>query len=356
MKWPSHGANPHYLTDELQLPQVTHDFSVNVNPQGPPSWLQEKWGDYFEQMKNYPDPDAVELRHAIAQQESIPANQILVGNGASELLTLIGREFARKRVVIVEPTFSEYRTITDRNACLVESVFLSESDGWDLPVEKIISKLAGVDLVIVCNPNNPTGVVYKQSKLLALLNVLEEKSITLVIDEAFYDFAHDEPSLMQQVNRTSHLIILRSLTKMYALPGLRIGYLAGSEAMVQNLALHQPTWSVNTLAQLIVPSCIQDHNHRLQTRNLIQTERDRIFPMLRDLSFTVSKSDVNYYLLGGFPSLSDTLLPFLLENRVAIRHTHNFPGLNGDFVRLAIRTQKENDYLLELLGRWVQSC
>lgn len=354
MKWPAHGANPHYLTDALQLPKVTHDFSVNVNPLGPPAWLQEKWGDYFEQLKNYPDPSAVDLRHAIAQQESIPAEQVLVGNGASELLTLLGREFAGKRVLIVEPTFSEYRMVADRNNCLVESIFLSVSDGWDLPLEKIKSKLAGADLVIICNPNNPTGVAYKRSKLLALLDVLEEKGITLVIDEAFYDFAHDEPSLIQQVNSSSHLIILRSLTKMYALPGLRIGYLAASEAMVQNLALHQPTWSVNALAQQIVPSCINDPEHRQQTRNLIQAEKDRIFPQLHDLSFTVSKSDVNYYLLGGFPFLSDTLLPFLLKNRVAVRHTHNFPGLDGEYIRLAIRTPKENDYLLELLERWVQ--
>ncbi|WP_404451237.1 threonine-phosphate decarboxylase CobD [Virgibacillus necropolis] len=355
MKWPSHGANPHYLTDELQLPKVTHDFSVNVNPLGPPAWLQAKWGDYFELMKKYPDPDAVDLRHAIAQKESILAEQVLVGNGASELLTLLGREFAGKRVLIVEPTFSEYRTIADRNNCLVESVFLSESDGWDLSLEKITSKLAGIDLVIVCNPNNPTGVSYKQNELMALLHVLEEKNITLVVDEAFYDFVHDEPSFIQQVNTSSCLIILRSLTKMYALPGLRIGYLAASEAMVQNLALHQPTWSVNALAQQIVPLCINDHDYRQRTRNLIQAEKDRIFPQLYDLSFTVSKSDVNYYLLGGFPSMSDTLLPFLLKNRVAVRHTHNFPGLNGDYVRLAIRTQEENDYLLELLERWVQS-
>ncbi|ASN04684.1 threonine-phosphate decarboxylase CobD [Virgibacillus necropolis] len=356
MKWPAHGANPHYLTDALQLPKVTHDFSVNVNPLGPPYWLQEKWGDYFELMTNYPDPEAGALRHAIANQESIPAEQVLVGNGASELLTLIGREFAGKGVLIVEPTFSEYRMIAEMNNCIVDSVFLTETEGWALPLERIKSKLTGVDLVIVCNPNNPTGVSYEQNVLIELLNELERKRISLVIDEAFYDFVQDEPSLMQRVNTSSQLIILRSLTKMYAIPGLRIGYLVTSEAMVRKLASHQPTWSVNALAQEIAGSCINDHSYRQRTRELIQSEKERIFPRLQELSFTVSESDVNYYLLGGYPSLSDTLLPYLLKNRVAIRHTLNFPGLNGDYVRLAIRTKKENDILLELIERWVQTC
>ncbi|UOQ95407.1 pyridoxal phosphate-dependent class II aminotransferase [Halobacillus shinanisalinarum] len=355
MKWPSHGANPQYLTDPLQLSEVTYDFSVNVNPLGPPSWLREKWGDFFELITNYPDPFAEDLRRTIALQEGISEKQILVGNGASELLTLIGREFAGKHLLIVEPTFSEYRMIAEMNGCIVESIFLTESEGWELPLERLKSKLTGVDLVMICNPNNPTGVAYKQSKLVELLNELEKREVSLLIDEAFYDFVQNEPSLIQQINKSSHLIILRSLTKMYAIPGLRIGYLAGSEAIVQKLASHQPTWSVNALAQDIAKGCIKDHSYRQQTRDLIQAERERIFLRLKELAFTVSKSDVNYYLLGGYPSLSDTLLPFLLKNRLAVRHTHNFPGLNGDYVRLAIRTPRENDCLLDLLKRWVQT-
>ncbi|MFD2923729.1 pyridoxal phosphate-dependent aminotransferase [Halobacillus naozhouensis] len=355
MKWPSHGANPQYLTDPLQLPEVTYDFSVNVNPLGTPAWLQEQWGSFFELITNYPDPHAEDLRRTIALQEGISEKQILVGNGASELLTLIGREFAGKRLLIVEPTFSEYRMIASMNNCTVESVFLTESEGWGLPLERIKSKLGGIDLVVICHPNNPTGVSYKQNKLFELLNELERRGVSLLVDEAFYDFVHNEPTLIQHINESSHLIILRSLTKMYSIPGLRVGYLAGSERLVQKLASYQPTWSVNALAQHIAVGCINDHSYRQQTREFIYSEKEQVFSRLKKLSFTVSKSDVNYYLLGGYPSLSDTLLPFLLKNRVAVRHTYNFPGLNGDYVRLAIRTKQENDYLLELLERWVQA-
>ncbi|WP_163527744.1 threonine-phosphate decarboxylase CobD [Halobacillus ihumii] len=355
MNWPSHGANPHYLTDPLRLPKVTHDFSVNVNPLGPPPWLQEKWSDFFELITDYPDPHNEDLRQTIARKEGVSAKQVLVGNGASELLSLIGRVFAGKKLLIVEPTFSEYRTIAKANQCTIDSIFLTESEGWELPVERIKSKLRDADLVMICNPNNPTGIAYKQSGLVDLLGELEKREISLLIDEAFYDFVHNEPSLIQDVNKFSNLIILRSLTKMYCIPGIRIGYLAGSEKMVERFAAHQPTWSVNALAQQVAMLCLNDDTYRQETRELIHSEKERIFPRLQNLAFTVSNTEVNYYLLGGFPSLSDTLLPFLLKNRVAARHTHNFPGLDGDYVRIAVRTQQENDYLLDLLERWVRT-
>ncbi|MFG6147763.1 threonine-phosphate decarboxylase CobD [Halobacillus sp. B23F22_1] len=352
MKWPAHGANPHYLTESMNLPPVQYDFSVNVNPLGPPSWLKEKWSEFYPFVMDYPDPHNERLIKTIAERERIPKEQVLVGNGASELLMLIGNYFSGKRVLIVEPTFSEYRTIAQTHGCQVETVFLLEEEGWQLPVGRIAEQMTGVDLVIVCNPNNPTGVHYAESEIVPLLQSCERMETHLVIDEAFYDFVEYEPSLIQHVKSYSKLIVLRSLTKMYAVPGLRIGYAAAGQQFVEELSHFQPTWSVNGLAQVIAERCVQDDAFRIETRRYIQSEKDRLFPALRDLGFTVTDSEVNYYLLGGYPCLSETLLSFLLENRIAVRHTYNFPGLDGENIRLCIYKKEANDRLLELLRRW----
>ncbi|GGF29511.1 threonine-phosphate decarboxylase [Halobacillus andaensis] len=352
MKWPAHGANPHYLTESMNLPPVQYDFSVNVNPLGPPEWLKEKWQDFYHLVMEYPDPHNKRLIETIAETEGISEEQVLVGNGASELLMLLGGYFSGKRVLIVEPTFSEYRTIAQTHGCQVETVFLKEEERWQLPVERIEEKMAGVDLVILCNPNNPTGVHYDWSEMAPLLETCEMTGTYLVIDEAFYDFVEQEPSLIQHVKSYSKLIVLRSLTKMYAVPGLRMGYAAADKHLVEELSHYQPTWSVNGLAQAVAERCVQDDVFRKGTRRYIQSEKDRLFPALQDLSFTVTDSEVNYYLLGGYPNLGETLLPFLLENRIAARHTYNFPGIDGEFIRLCIHTKEANDRLLELLARW----
>ncbi|MCP3027865.1 histidinol-phosphate transaminase [Halobacillus sp. A5] len=349
MKWPSHGANPHYLTEKMDLPPVTYDLSVNVNPLGPPKWLKEEWDELYATALDYPDPGCGQLIRVLAEEEGVPGRHLLAGNGASELLMLIGQLFAGKRVLIVEPTFSEYRTIAGTYGCQVKSVFLTEAEAWRLPVERVVEKATNADLVVICNPNNPTGVHYELDELLFLL---EHMKAHLLVDEAFYDFVEKEPTLLPYVKEFPRLLVLRSLTKMYAVAGLRIGYLAGDPRLIKKIAAFQPAWSVNGLAQTVGAQSAQDHEFRRQTREFVKLEKERMFPEIHRLGFTISNTSVNFYLLGGWPNLGETLLPYLLEKGIAARHTYNFPGMDGEYLRFSISYREANDALFETLAGW----
>ncbi|WP_159462145.1 histidinol-phosphate transaminase [Halobacillus sp. Marseille-P3879] len=349
MRWPAHGANPHYLTEARNLRPVAYDFSVNVNPLGPPRWLKEEWNDYFSLVTQYPDPANKQLIEILAEVEGVDSRHLLVGNGASELLQLIGRHFAGQKIVIVEPTFSEYRMIGHTFGCEIESAFLTEEEDWELPVKRIVEKAEEADLVVICNPNNPTGVHYEVNDLLLLLQEIEAY---LLVDEAFYDFVEEEPTLLSYVEKYSNLLVLRSLTKMYAIPGIRVGYLTAGREIIESIAPFQPTWSVNGVAQVVAERCVRDERFRFKTRQFVQSERKRIFPKINDLGFSITNTSVNYYLLGGCSKLGETLLPYLLENGIAARHTYNFPRINGDSLRLCINTKEANDVLVEKLAGW----
>ncbi|MFC7391941.1 threonine-phosphate decarboxylase CobD [Scopulibacillus cellulosilyticus] len=356
---PAHGSNPEHLIKQLDMavPEKLIDFSVNTNPFGPPAELQSVWQSLYKEIADYPDPYAKALKAGISAQEQIDGKQLLIGNGASELIHLIARMFQGRHVLIVDPTFSEYRTTCEAYGCHIASFQLNEDDGWQLNANQLSEALNGKDAVFICHPNNPTGVTYSQETLLKVIEEASNLGVYVVIDEAFYDFCIEEISMSKYVTDYRHLIILRSLTKMYALAGIRLGYIIADEAVINHLKRFQPHWSVNTLAQKLGELCIKQTAFVHQTKNNIGLERCRLFPVLKDLGYRLSPSKVNYYLLREETKKSARpLLRFLIERGIAARHTDNFIGLNGKFLRCAIRTQSDNDQLLKALKEWKSIC
>ncbi|MGO4888241.1 threonine-phosphate decarboxylase CobD [Anaerobacillus sp. MEB173] len=356
MVLPNHGANPNHTIEALGLTvkQEIIDFSVNTNPYGSPAEIKEQWLDYFQNVESYPDPHVKELRQEISKTENISADHILVGNGAAELIFLIGNHFRQSRVLIVEPTFSEYRDACEAFGSHVESFLLSEENGWQIDVEKLVKEMKNKDLLFICHPNNPTGVVYQPSHWGYLFKKAEELGVVVIVDEAFYDFCMEDISVSEFVKEYANLIVLRSLTKMYAIAGIRLGYLLAHPSLIGQLRQLQHPWSVNGLAQKIGLVCLNASSHAKKSREKIAVERERLFPLIREQGFILSQSSTNYYLIREHGHKKDmkSLMTFLIEHGIIPRHTYNFKGLDGKYLRLAIKTETENNKLLDVLRGW----
>lgn len=355
MNWPSHGSNPQYIYEAMNIPKpkTLIDLSANINPLGPPSVVKEKWAEFYNKIGDYPDPYATSLRKTIAQKEVLPIESVLIGNGGSELISLLGRMFSGKHVLIIQPTFTEYEKASLVNGCKVEYHHLNE--GWELELDSLIGKLAHTDALFLCNPNNPTGICFPYDTILRLADACKQKDCYLVVDEAFYDFWKDYVSLTPILRDYNNVILLRSLTKMFAIPGLRLGYLLANQSVLEKLTPYQPHWSVNILAMLAGEECVRSDVFIKQTVKYIEKERQNLFDHFQQEGFMVSPSNINFYLLRDSESTEQLqLFEFLLRHGIVPRHTMNFPGLEGQWMRFAIKSTKENQRLLEVLKEWRQ--
>ncbi|AZB42677.1 threonine-phosphate decarboxylase [Bacillus sp. FJAT-42376] len=351
MNLPHHGSNPKHVYNSLQLkaPQNILDFSVNTNPYGPPKFIHENWEGYSACIQDYPDPDAAELLKALSVKEKVPESFILAGNGAAELIFLLGQMLKGQDVLIIEPSFSEYRQALEVQGASIDSLVLLEENNWDLD-SRIFTMMEGKKAVFLCSPNNPTGKVYSRSILLDVIEQAEKAGTLVICDEAFYDFAENEPSVVSELHRYPNLIILRSVTKMYALAGLRLGYILAEPSIIGDLKKRQPHWSVNALAQVIGRVCAADAEHAQKTRLLIELERKRVMRELSLIGIRVYPSSTNFYLIAA--PKEEGLFRFLLEKGITVRHTENFAGLNGNYLRIAVKLPEENDQLIQALKEW----
>lgn len=334
----------------LDLPGKYLDFSANINPLGPPSALLEKWSEFYREITVYPDPYAINLKEKIAKTVSINSNSILIGNGGAELITLVARLLAGKKILIVQPTFSEYEKACQANKCEISYHSL---EGPDFALS--LPDLSKVDALFLCNPNNPTGVHYPASTLKAIAEECEKHRCYLILDEAFYDFLSDYESIIPYINRFPKVIILRSMTKMFAIPGIRLGYLVAAPKIIQELSSLQSHWSVNTIALLAGEICLNDEEFIKDSQRFMEGERKRLFEFFSQSDFEFSPSNVNFYLLRDFHLVDQfKLFEFLIHRGIIPRHTFNFPGLEGDWLRFAIKGKDDNNQLMEVLSEWRQ--
>ena len=357
MLLPNHGANPQLLAQSLksEVKKGSVDFSVNVNPFPPLPEISTVWRNLYEEILHYPDPTCRDFIEKAAEKDGVGKEQILPGNGAAELIFLIAQAYRGSKVLIVEPAFSEYRDACAANGCEVHSYLTKRENAWRLDLEELKKDLIGKQLCFFCHPSNPTGVSYASEELEAVIQLAATYGVTLVIDEAFLHFMEKPVSAVPFLNQYPNIIILRSLTKMFHLPGARIGYAIASEERITRLKTLQPPWSVNGVAQRLGSICLESGEMYIkQTAADISSERGRIFPILDSLGFEASPSSVNFYVLQKKESPEDLfpLLLFLFTNGIVVRHTENFRGIDGKGLRVAIRAPEENNRLLSVLESW----
>lgn len=338
----------------LSLPEKYIDFSANINPLGPPPALKEKWNDFYREITVYPDPFAEKLKKRIAEREEISVDSILIGNGGAELITLVARFLSGKKVVVVEPSFSEYEKACRANICEIQYHQLM-GPNFELNIDELFPSLSSADALFLCNPNNPTGIQYPVSTVISIIQECEKQNCFVILDEAFYDFLVNYESFFPYINRFTNLIIIRSMTKMFGIPGLRLGYLVAPQNIIAEISKSQPHWSINTIALLAGELCLQNEEFINETRSFISEERERLETFFKKNNFVSTSSQVNFYLLrDSYLKEQNNLFEFLLLKGIIPRHTFNFPGLEGKWLRFAIKSKEENSKLMEVLLEWRQ--
>ena len=256
-----------------------------------------------------------------------------------------------KKALIPIPTFYEYERALNNNNISINFYKLEEKQKFTISISEIISQLAGIDLVFLCNPNNPTGTFLHKEEILILVKEVQRRSIFLVLDEAFIDL-HEEESFLREVRNNDHLFVLRSLTKFYGLPGLRIGFGVGSSKLIEKLEGQKIPWSVNYLAQIVVREGLRDEKFISKSRSFLLKEKEFLYRELSNIkglkTYKPSANFVFLKLLGDISS--EKLREQLAKKGILIRDCSNFRGLEeGNFIRVAVRTRKENIKLLKEL-------
>lgn len=342
-----HGGNIHkLLRDRVVAPGDLIDFSANINPLGPPAWLRSHVNCQLEMINHYPDPECRELVRVIAERYQVPEACVIPVNGTTELLHLLPRILEKRPVVIPVPSYIDYQAVFGKNGFEVRPVMLDEADGFAITPGKLADWSSGGEIVLFGNPANPSGSIVADEEIIDVARTCKET--LFLVDEAFHDFTAD----FQTVGgRCDNIITLNSLTKFFALPGLRIGFGILPVSYARRIRQVLPQWSVNTLAQSVAARALLDDEYckhsRRQCRRLcldLKAKLDTI-PGLK-----VFPSAANYLLirsLGGFTA--QDLYDRLLQKGIVVRRCGNYQGLDRFFLRVAVRDEDQNERLVQAL-------
>jgi threonine-phosphate decarboxylase len=325
------------------------DFSQNINPLGPPAAaLAEAEKALHEEAGRYPDLGYAELRTALAGYLGVSPESVLPTNGGAEALFLAARVAAEgpgSKAIILEPTFSEYAAAARTAGFEVERVVArrSETGFWLDPtvLDDTLGKRRDVGLVFLCNPNNPTGDSVPRQDVLRIAQRVREAGAMLVVDEAFADFA---PHLSVASDVDEALVVARSFTKFFAVPGLRLGCLITSE--VERVRAFQPSWPVNAVAAAVGISAARDRAFAEATLTEVELRRQELLDELEELTeITAYPGSANFFLARGPRTLPEDLA----RKGVLVRGCEPFRGLGPGFFRIAVRGAEENGRLVEAL-------
>ncbi|MGE7090612.1 pyridoxal phosphate-dependent aminotransferase [Lysinibacillus sp. NPDC048646] len=355
MQLPNHGANPQNVYHQLGLtmPAEVYDFSENVNAAGPPLFVEARWQTYYPLIQRYPDPDGEPFLSKVAKFHQVEKNAVLLGNGASELLSVLARRYVNKRVIIVHPTFSEYERTLQAAGAVIVPIIVEDIVQYTLPMDHLLREMTNADALYMCTPNNPTGVLPKKEELLQIMAYGAQVNCELVLDEAFIDWVSEDYSLIGYVSSHPHVIVVRSMTKMYAIPGLRLGYLVASDTIVSVLKTMLSHWNLNAFALVIGADCLDEQEYCQQAIAYAQTQREWLQSFLRKNGCQVTNSVTNYVCFA-LPQNQQAELFFshCLAKGVVLRHTKNFLGLNGEWFRIGIKDMSAMTYLQNCLQAW----
>jgi threonine-phosphate decarboxylase len=351
---PTHGGQA-FAAARLQGVPLEHilDFSANINPLGPSARVLRRLRRNLTLIRFYPDTENRELRDLVANEADINDDCILFGNGATPLLHLIPRVLKPRAAVVLEPGFSEYSSALERVGCRIHRLFLKPEAGFQMDREALFETLRRTrpDLLVLGNPNNPTGNVLARPLLSELIDTCSQRRIYLILDESFLDFT-PYPSCAFDAAKHPRLVVVRSLTKFWALAGLRIGYLVAHQALVERLFANSEPWSVNVLASVAAAESLRDHKYRERTLNLIRRERAFLIKQLARLAWLEPlPSETNFLLVRILASgiTGTDLREKLAQQNILIRDCSSCPGLGRRYFRIAVRTHSDNRRLIDEL-------
>lgn len=325
--------------------KIEYDFSVNLNPLGMPNEVKQALIENVDSFSTYPDTECRQLRKILSDKLSINEDTLVFGNGAAELIYEVVIAIKPQNALLLSPAFSEYENALVSVGCNCEFFELSEKNDFRLNIKEFCQKISdNTDVVILCNPNNPNGLLMPQEDIAIIANYCANHNAYLVIDECFIELCH-----ISRVHSLPHVITLRAFTKTYAMAGLRLGYCIINEPPVINtIKLSRQPWNISVPAQIAgIAALLSGDNYLNEARKLISSQRQYLSKELTKLGMKVYPSDANYLL---FYSTDFQLFDKLLTKKILIRKCDNFRGLEQGFYRICVGTADNNKYLIKVLS------
>ncbi len=344
-------------------PRTLLDFSANLNPLGPPPALLRELaaaaGDVAE-LGRYPEADYGTLRGALARHLDVEPESIVVGNGAAALLGTVIAALGVRRCVVPTPAFSEDRHAVAVARAVFHPVSLDPSRAYAVESDTVLNALeaASADACLITNPHNPSGSVTARETILRIAHTARARGVYTLVDEAFIDYA-PEASVTYEAATTRALVTIRSLTKFFAVPALRVGYAVCEPTLARRIEAALPSWPVTTLAARAVAAALDDADYAFRTRAVNALERERLRSGLLAIGLTLQPSRANFLLVAlppGTPRAPEIFTRLIVRAGIVVRDCSSFDGLEtGSHIRVAVRSASENARLVAALREVISS-
>ncbi len=341
-----------YAQRSGRSPDEVFDFSANINPFGPPISVLSAIRTAMEGIRHYPDARHADVIQSIRTRHHLKEKQaVFCGNGASEIIDLIMRSIAPKRLFVFEPAFAEYHRAARRVGAKVIRISIVPGDishmsGFAQGLTFALEMAMRGDMVVINNPHNPTGLCWQREEFIDTVEKLCEKQVTVVVDESFMDFRWDEKgkTVMGDVERLRYLVVVRSATKMYAIPGLRFGFGVAHEDLVARIDSDRDRWSVNHLAQVAAAAAYRDDRFVHETWNWLRAEQGYILETWgTHEAVQLYDPSVNYFLLRLKEAIPVHIIFQQFEREgIFVRCCEDFMGLDERYIRIAIKSHADN--------------
>ena len=348
-----HGGTPQADMARLGLKnRKVLDFSVNLNPLGPPDIIRKNWVEIFETIENYPSVKGDGVSTFYQERFGLSPGNVLPGNGSTELIYLVARVFRFKRVAVLTPSFHDYERASLLAGAQVIKYALSPENDFSLSsMDGLIDVIRHAEAVWLGRPNNPSGTILSKDCIIDLAGRFPDK--LFILDEAFIQFLdewEDEGFLSEKPG--ANIIVIHSLTKFYAIAGLRLGGMVGSEGIISRLREKKEPWSVNGMAERIAQLLMDCGDYEERSRAFVRDERRRIVPALRAIPGIHPFSSTADFILCQWDKTEnlDDLIGYLLSNGVYVRDCRNFEGLEHGYFRIGLKQPRCNDTLISLLA------
>ncbi|MBP2627069.1 MAG: L-threonine-O-3-phosphate decarboxylase [Firmicutes bacterium] len=353
----THGGNLYAAIRQTggELSEII-DFSANINPLGLSDNIRQTLYASLESIIHYPDAHGHDLKQAISQYYHVKDELITLGNGAVELMYILCHILKPKRVLVTAPTFSEYEAAARASGATIEYLYLHADDNFTIDIKTLTEQLATIDIVFICNPNNPTGTLLNNVQILELLIAAIAYNTYVVVDESFIDFLPNDGSYTcrQLLAQYTNLIILHSLTKFYAIPGLRLGFALANPELTNQLHSGKDPWNVNTLAQNAGVAALNDYAYQHMSKEFIgKVKMDLYHSLLSIPGLKPYLPSVNFILINikDINMTGEELRQAMASHNILIRDCSNYPGLSSEYIRIAVKRPEQNSILVETLKK-----
>lgn len=352
MKESEHGSTIYRLADELNIPErKIIDFSTSANPLGVSKKVKAELRKHLKYMHRYPDSDTKRLRKRLGQYHAIDPETILCGNGSTELIYLIAKAFKPRKVLMLAPTFSEYERAC-RMSGEAEIIYygFKREDSFEVDPDEFIKAMEGKlpAMVFLCNPHNLTGRLLEKQAVKKIADAAKDHGCFLVVDEAYIDFSPDN-SITDEVSHNPYLFVLKSMSHYYALAGIRFGYGVFPVHCIERLKEYKAPYMVNSLAQRAAAAALKDKAYRKESMAIIHSEKAFLEKNFRKLGVSFFPSDANFYLIKTAIALE--IRRCLRGKGILVQDCSHLRGLDGSYMRIAVKSHRENAVLIRELAR-----